>query len=202
MAVPSLPSSATPASAGRSKADWRRHGLELRRDYARSLGAEQRRALQEALRDIVVPRLITARIIGLYHPLRDEIDPQPIADALAERQKAAFPWFASRDSRMIWRAGPAAEPSPWGMLQPPGTAPALAPDLVIVPLVIADRRGTRIGHGKGHFDRALSHLREAGPVFTLGVGWEPQLVDETLPRDAWDIPLDAVATPAGWVDCR
>ena len=33
------------------------------------------------------------------------------------------------------------------------------PDVVIVPLVFADRTGTRIGHGKGHYDRALAHLR-------------------------------------------
>ena len=59
------------------------------------------------------------------------------------------------------------------MLQPPAEAEALAPDVVLVPLVLADRRGTRIGHGKGHYDRALAHLREGGrPVFTIGLAWE------------------------------
>ena len=70
-----------------------------------------------------------------------------------------MPWFADRDARMIWREGPATEPSPWGVLQPAAEASALSPDIVLVPIVIADRHGTRIGHGKGHYDRAIVALR-------------------------------------------
>ena len=82
------------------------------------------------------------------------------------------------------------------MLQPPADAEALAPDVVLVPLVLADRRGTRIGHGKGHYDRALAHLREGGgPVFAIGLAWESQISDEPIPADPWDMPLDAIATP-------
>ena len=74
--------------------------------------------------------------------------------------------------------------------------------MVLVPLVLADRRGTRIGHGKGHYDRALSHLREGGrPVFTIGLGWDARSVDEPIPADPWDITLDAVATPEEWIAC-
>ena len=103
---------------------------------------------------------------------------------------------------MLWRAGPATEPSPWGVLQPAPEAPALAPDIVILPLVFADRHGTRIGHGKGHYDRALAHLRESGLIFAIGIGWESQISDTPLPRDEWDVPLDAVVTPREWIDCR
>jgi len=103
---------------------------------------------------------------------------------------------------MLFRRAPAAEPSPWGVLQPPAGAEALAPDVVLVPLVAADRAGTRIGHGKGHYDRALAHLREGGgPVIAIGLGWEPQILDFPIPPDPWDVPLDAIATPAGWIDC-
>src|SRR6187455_2692613 len=49
---------------------------------------------------------------------------------------------------------------------------------------------TRLGHGKGHYDRALAHLREAGPVLAIGIGWESQISDAPLPRDEWDVPLD------------
>jgi 5-formyltetrahydrofolate cyclo-ligase len=65
-----------------------------------------------------------------------------------------------------------------------------------------DRRGKRIGRGKGHYDRALAHLRAAGPVFALGIAWEPQISEEPFPADAWDMPLDAIATPKEWIECR
>jgi 5-formyltetrahydrofolate cyclo-ligase len=184
------------------KAELRREALAARRDYARSLAVGLRAELEAKLAAIVLPRLIAAKIVAGYHPLKDEISPYAILDRLGEGQRAVLPWFAGRDSRMMWREAPAVEPSPWGVLQPSAAAEALAPDTVLVPLVTADRRGTRIGHGKGHYDRALSHLREGGRIFTIGLAWEPQILDEAIDPDPWDVPLDAIATPREWIDCR
>ena len=193
---------AVPSPSTPSKSDLRAEGLKRRRDFARSLTPELRADLEAKLALLVLPHLIAARVVAAYHPLRDEISPYPILGRLGDGQQAVLPWFAHHDEVMLWRAGPATEPSPWGVLQPAPEAPALAPDIVILPLVFADRHGTRIGHGKGHYDRALAHLREAGPVIAIGIGWESQISDTPLPRDAWDVPLDAVVTPREWIDCR
>ena len=193
MAVPSPPS---PKSAIRAAA------LAERRAFARSLAPGLRAELEAKLAEMVLPHLISARIVAAYHPLKDEVSPYPIVNALGTGQRAALPWFLNRDSKMLFREAPAVEPSPWGVLQPSGEAEALAPDTVLVPLVAADRRGSRIGHGKGHYDRALAHLREGGPVFTIGLAWEHQILDETLDPDPWDVPLDAIATPAEWIICK
>jgi 5-formyltetrahydrofolate cyclo-ligase len=158
--------------------------------------------LEAKLARIVLPRLIGARVVAGYHPMKDEISPYSILDALQGEQIAALPWFADRDAKMMFRQAPASEVGPWGVLQPPPSARALAPDLVLVPLVLGDRGGTRIGHGKGHYDRALSHLRDAGPVSTIGIAWETQISAHDLPADPWDVPLDAIATPAEWISCR
>src|SRR4051812_44251210 len=193
MAVPSPP----PAS----KAILRAEALARRRDYARALAPDLRAELEAKLAEIVLLHLIAAKIVAGYHPLKDEISPYPILERLGAGQRAVLPWFLDRDARMIFREAPAVDPSPWGVLQPAATAEALAPDTVLVPLVAADRSGTRIGHGKGHYDRALAHLRESGVVFTIGVAWEPQIVDAPLVPDAWDVPLDAIATPKEWITC-
>jgi 5-formyltetrahydrofolate cyclo-ligase len=195
MAVPSP----FPAS---SKAELRAEGLRRRRAFAQSLSPELRADLEAALAELILPHLIAAQVVAAYHPLRDEISPLPILNGLLAGQRAAFPWFAGRDDLMIWREGPASEPSPWGVLQPEAHAEALSPDLVIVPIVLADRSGIRIGHGKGHYDRALAHLREVRPVKAIGICWEDQLLDGTIPADPWDVHLDAIATPKEWVTCR
>ena len=193
MAVPSPP----------SKHALRAEALERRRSYANSLSPDLRRDLEAKLAEIVLPHLMTARIVGAYHPLRAEISPYPILERLGAGQRGALPWFLDRDSRMIFREAPAVEPSPWGVLQPSADSEALAPDIVLVPLVAADRSGRRIGHGKGHYDRALAHLREGGgPLFTIGLGWENQILDAPIEPDPWDVPLDALATPGGWIACR
>jgi len=191
-----------PSPSPPGKPDLRARALAERRAYAASLAPDVRAELERKLADIVLPRLIAARIIAGYHPLRDEISPSAILERLGAGRRAAFPWFLDRDSRMLFREAPAVEPSPWGVLQPAAGAEPLAPDVVLVPLVAADRRGTRIGHGKGHYDRALAHLREGGDIFAIGLGWEPQILDEAIPADPWDVPLDAIATPGEWIDCR
>ena len=202
MAVPSLPFK-TGLRAGTLKTELRSAALAARRNFARSLLPEVRAELERKLAEIVLPHLIGARVVAAYHPLKDEISPYPILERLGAGQEAALPWFANRDARMIWRRAPAVEPSPWGVLQPSGDAPGLAPDLVLVPLVMADRAGTRIGHGKGHYDRALAHLREGGlPVTTIGLAWEMQIADEALEPDPWDQPLDVIATQKEWIQCR
>jgi 5-formyltetrahydrofolate cyclo-ligase len=192
---------AVPSPSPETKCDLRAEGLRLRRDFARSLTPALRMELEAELARLVLPHLAGAGVVAAYHPLRDEISPYAIISGLADGQRAALPWFAHRDALMLWREAPANEPSPWGVLQPPLEAEALAPDIVLVPLVLADRNGTRIGHGKGHYDRALSHLRESGHAFTIGLGWESQVVEGPIPADPWDIRLDAIATPKEWIQC-
>lgn len=193
---------AVPSPSLSTKSELRQHGLAARNGYAAALTPELRAELERKLAQIVLPHLIGARVIAGYHPLKAEISPYPILEALGAGQRAVLPWFADRDARMIWREAPATEPSPWGVLQPPITAEALAPDTVLVPLVYGDRKGSRIGHGKGHYDRALSHLREGGTIFTIGLAWESQISKEPLVPDPWDMPLDAIATPAEWIPTR
>jgi 5-formyltetrahydrofolate cyclo-ligase len=185
-----------------TKSELRGRALLERREYARALAPDTRDALEAALARIVLPQLIGTRIVGGYHPMRDEISPYAVLDLIGDGQAAALPWFCDRDSRMMFREGPATEPGPWGMLQPAPGAKPMAPDTVLVPLVLADRHGTRIGHGKGHYDRALSYLRDAGSVRTIGIAWDVQVSDAPLPADPWDVPLDAIATPKEWIQCK
>lgn len=71
-------------------------------------------------------------------------------------------------------------------------SPARAIDLAVVPGMAFDRRGGRVGHGRGHYDRLLS-LNTMRSSFKLGLAFEFQLVDEA-PCDAHDVRMDAVVT--------
>jgi 5-formyltetrahydrofolate cyclo-ligase len=81
-------------------------------------------------------------------------------------------------------------------MQPEARSPVVEPDLILVPLVAIDRAGNRLGRGKGHYDAALSRLRRGGARL-IGLGWSMQLLNEDIPADPWDVPLDAFASPDG-----
>jgi 5-formyltetrahydrofolate cyclo-ligase len=68
-------------------------------------------------------------------------------------------------------------------------------DLVVVPGLAVDRLGTRLGQGGGCYDRALLHRDASAPVVALL--HDEELVEADLPRDAHDVPVDAVVTTTG-----
>lgn len=64
-------------------------------------------------------------------------------------------------------------------------------DLIMVPGVGFDRRGARMGHGKGYYDKLLQHARKDAPLVALA--FECQLFDE-IPVADHDIFMDKIIT--------
>lgn len=64
-------------------------------------------------------------------------------------------------------------------------------DLVLVPGVVFDRNGSRMGHGKGFYDRYLPLLKPE--AYTIGIAYELQLTKQII-TEPWDYPLDALCT--------
>ncbi|MCW3797304.1 5-formyltetrahydrofolate cyclo-ligase [Sphingomonas sp. BN140010] len=168
-----------------------------RRDYAASLTPETRKRLEAQLAEALDPLLFACTRVAAYFPMKDEVSCLPALErARAMGKTTALPFFADRDSRMTFRAGEPVDPGPWGILQPDAAAAIVSPDLLLIPLIVIDISGNRIGMGKGHYDRTLPGLRGAGARL-VGVGWPFQLVTEQLAPDPWDVPLDGFASPDG-----
>ena len=64
-------------------------------------------------------------------------------------------------------------------------------EIIIVPALRIDRSGYRLGQGGGYYDRTLPHLA----AWSIGLIHPDEISGEDLPRESWDIPLDAAATP-------
>ena len=190
MAVPSLPISG-------DKIASRRRARELRRAFVARLGAAERAKLESALAAHLAPLIATSRVIGAYAPMPDEVSPMAaLEQARASATTIAFPAFTDHLAPLRFLAGEPTEPGPFGIMQPPLTAPEVFPDLILVPLVAIDRRCNRLGQGKGHYDRVLPDLRRRGALL-VGLGWPVQRLDEPIEAEAWDVPLDGFASPDG-----
>ena len=179
------------------KVTLRREARERRRLFIEGLERSERDRLERALADILAPLIARSRVMGGYCPLPSEISPLPaMEDAARAGVIVAYPAFSDHQSNFRFLAGDPTESGPWACFQPPLDSPEVFPDLVLVPLVAIDGHGTRLGQGKGHYDRVLGKLREHG-AYLIGVGWQVQKLEGELPRDSWDVPLDGFASPDG-----
>jgi 5-formyltetrahydrofolate cyclo-ligase len=188
---------ATHPPAPADKVALRRLGRERRQAFVEGLGREDREALEAKLAEVLAPLLANSHIVGGYCPLPSEISPLPaLEDASANGATVAYPAFADHQAMFRFLAGDPSEAGPWACFQPSLDAPEVHPDLVLVPLVAIDGKGTRLGQGKGHYDRVLGRLREHGALL-IGLGWEVQKLDAIIPAEPWDVPLDGFASPEG-----
>ena len=63
-------------------------------------------------------------------------------------------------------------------------------DLLIIPGLVFDLQGNRLGYGKGYYDRFLS-LRKV--KYIIALAYETQVVNE-IPNNEHDIPVDVIIT--------
>lgn len=70
-------------------------------------------------------------------------------------------------------------------------------ELIVVPAVAYDRRGNRLGRGKGFYDRLLKTSRAT----KIGIGYNFQLVDE-VPTEPHDVAVDIVITDGTTIHIR
>ncbi len=82
--------------------------------------------------------------------------------------------------------------SSYGIMEPEGEAfPLRDIDVVLLPGLVYDARGYRLGYGAGYYDRFLPRLRK--DTFLCGVCYEQQVVDDIHPCGA-DVPVHWIVT--------
>jgi 5-formyltetrahydrofolate cyclo-ligase len=145
-------------------------------------------------------RLLKAKCVGGYCPMRFEADPMPILEwCHAQGLETALPYIAERGARMEfreWSPGDALETTSFSFKQPVPTMDVTVPDLLLMPLVGFDSAGNRLGQGAGHYDRYL----EAHPAIKpIGFGFAIQHLD-AIPAEPWDVPLESMVTEHGFVN--
>lgn len=146
---------------------------------------------------IFLDRLSPGVVVASYIAVGSEADPSPLAAAARLAGcTLVLPFTEDRAAPLRflrWDEQDPLAPGPFGLRQPDASAPELAPDIFLTPLVAFDDRLNRLGQGAGHYDRAFARYPDA---WRLGVAWSAQHLLQ-LDTDPWDVPLHAVATERG-----
>jgi len=177
------------------KAAWRARFRARREAMPEKARAAASRRIVERVRSL--PEVETAETVHLFWPLPSEVDLRPLAEALRRRGAVvALPVVAGERALVHRRylGEGALVPGRWGLVEPPPTAPPVAPgeiDVVLVPALAVGRDGSRLGYGGGFYDTFLDET----PALRVGVVFGDALVD-AVPTAAHDARLDAVVTEA------
>jgi len=79
-----------------------------------------------------------------------------------------------------------------GIIEPMGEPfPESDIDTVLVPGLVFDLKGYRLGYGKGYYDRFLPKLRK--DAFKCGICYDFQIVESIYPHEK-DVPVDCIIT--------
>lgn len=157
----------------------------------------QREALAVQLRELVQQR--GAHLVTCYLPSAGEPDPSGFLQWAHEHDVTVLLPITRRDGLLNWahHVPGATAPGLFGIAEPTGEQlppeAAAGADLMLIPACAVDRRGTRLGWGRGYFDRVLALLPESPPVYALV--HDSELRTE-VPREAHDAPVDGVVTPS------
>ena len=146
----------------------------------------------------------SGQVVSGFWPIRSEIDPRRLMDALAARGAVlALPVVIDRRTIVFRRFDAASElvAGGFGTMAPGPEAETVDPDVMLVPLAAFDTTGNRIGYGAGHYDRAVAALVARGREPPLiGIAFDCQRV-EAIAAEAHDVPLDTVLTETGLYRC-
>lgn len=134
--------------------------------------------------------LMSERIM-MYHSLPDELSTHAFLRKWNGKKRFYLPRVNGVDLEVLPYEESRLELGSFHIEEPTGkdvTDPSEI-EMVVVPAVAFDRKGKRLGRGKGFYDRFLQSTKAT----KVGVGYEFQLVEE-LPAEPHDVAMDIVIT--------
>ena len=172
---------------------YKRNRISIRQAYEKSKRVQY---------NVVNSRqFLIAETVGVYFPLGTEVRTEEIIKvAISSGKKVALPRVESvgmkfyqindkpfkSDDLVIGRFG-IREPIKKG-------GEVVKIDLLIVPGIVFDSQGSRIGYGRGYFDRFIVGAKVS---FSLGLAYQFQLVSYRLPQSHIDQKIDGLSIETG-----
>jgi 5-formyltetrahydrofolate cyclo-ligase len=151
----------------------------------------QESKLIDARLDNFLSTLPGFKSLGLYSPLPEE--PQIDLQYFSKKYHLALPRINDINMEYLhYDPIDALEKNKYGILEPHENK-ALIPDVIIIPGLAFDLSGTRLGRGKGYFDRYLSKTKILKNICVFGVCFDFQIMTK-LPLELHDHVVNYIIT--------
>lgn len=188
--------------------------MEAEKRAMRAEIRERRQHISDAQRDVATENLTAqlddliarygARTISCYLSTPAEPGTRAFINSAMERGIRVLLPVTRADGLLDWTIGTPDGDEFEGMLgisEPAGEL--LGPmavdsaDLLIIPAAAVGTDGTRLGWGRGYFDKTLGSMQKCPPVYA--VVFDNEVLD-SVPREVHDQPVSGAVTPTRIVD--
>ncbi len=190
--------------------DIKEKKISIRKEYLAkrsALAPEEKVRREENIHRVILSSAsfrYAETVLG-YYPREDEISLLPVFEKAMELgKKVALP-RCEAEHTMTYRYITSFDelaPGMYGLYEPGANAPIYQEDpghasLCLVPGVVFDTRGYRIGYGGGYYDRFLHNYNGsvAGVIYR-------DFILPTLPYGRYDLSLPVMITDAGMVRAK
>lgn len=136
-----------------------------------------------------------AKAVMFYIRLGGEVDTAGLIKAAVSLGKIVAVPVCTKNKMMIrpclFRDSAGFKVGPYGIHEPASKSPVSLKrlDLVIVPGLAFDKKGNRLGRGKGYYDRFLKLLK--AKTVTVGLAYDFQILP-SVPVQGHDVAVDSV----------
>ncbi|KAJ1989587.1 hypothetical protein H4R33_002007 [Dimargaris cristalligena] len=161
---------------------------------------------------LALPQYSQARRVCVYLHMSKEVTTNGIVEAIFRDDKQCFVPRCTPSTMDMVRIRNMEDflrlpKNNWGIPEPPLSENRTdvfdlgGPDLIIMPGLAFDQKKTRLGHGKGYYDKYLKKCREFAaqrnqpPPALVALALQEQILDEDLPHNELDEKPDVLVTP-------
>jgi 5-formyltetrahydrofolate cyclo-ligase len=147
---------------------------------------------------------LRAKSVAAFSSIQGEVDTLTLLEGVLKAGKKLYLPRVSKDRSQLGfyevKDLTKLEPGAFGILEPQPRRPARVGDLdmMILPGLAFDRRGSRLGFGKGYYDRILPSLKKS--ALSVGLCYSFQVIDR-VPVNGADVPVKALLHEKGFELC-
>ena len=161
------------------------------RDIRGKLSEARREEAKQKVEQLLESRFHEKKTILSYSPLSEEVNLSSVNIKLAARGMLALPRMENHHIRAYSVKNIETDliEGKYGFLEPIAekSSPVKNIDIALVPGLIFDMQGNRIGFGFGHYDHLLNRNTS---VHTIGIAFKEQVHSDKLILGSHDVPMD------------
>ena len=155
--------------------------------------------------EIICKQLVTDNMLRYmtdicsFYPAKLEVDIRPFLQFSLEQEKNLYFPRYDGDKYVFAKVDSIHDfvPGKYNMMEPKSDCPSIALDEMqslahawLIPGIVFDKLGHRIGHGNGYYDQFLEEVKGV----KIGISLEQQISQDPIKTDPHDISLDSLVT--------